>query len=68
MRTTLIRCRMSKCFTEIAFRNGTTPICFYGHSGTGNSCSEPDDNFVSLPFEPILYRVYGKLKRLKLIK
>lgn len=67
-RTTLHYCRMSHCLTEIFWREDGEPICFWGHSGTGNVCQEPEANFVSLPLEPVLWRIYGLIKRMGLIK
>ncbi len=53
--------------TEIGWRD-ETPVCFWGFSGNGNVCEEPAENFVGLPLEPLLWRIYGLLKRWRLIK
>lgn len=66
-RTRLYWCRMARCLVEIGWKDGR-PVCFYGHTGLGNVCDEPDRNFISMPFEPVLWRVYGLLKRHRMIK
>ena len=68
MRSQLYYCRMSRCLTEIVWREDGQPICFWGKSGNGNVCDEPDGNFVLVPLEPLLWRTYGLLKRMRLIK
>ena len=62
-RTKLVYCRLSARLVEIVERDGKQPICFLGLSGQGNVCDEPTDNFISLPFEPVFWRVYGLIIR-----
>ena len=68
MRTKLYWCKMSSCLTEVVFREDGQPVCFWGFSEKGNVCEEPENNFVAIPLEPIAYKIYGVLKKWRLIK
>jgi len=52
----------------VVFREDGQPVCFWGFSGEGNVCEEPENNFVAIPLEPIAYKIYGVLKEWRLIK